>query len=207
MQTARRVAPGGPLIGGRHLDTTRDTKSTVKKKLCKGVMATGVAVGADTVPGRSAAGRLRVSKLRVRSKRVQRKEKKQKENKKRQDETKAEMGSSETGQHCRRVDCADERLLPRSVLGPANNCLNLSRRDASLSVITGVPDVFWSAMRATSGMTGGRWGRERCLWRAACSPAASGGSVNRLRVTGAHGQQLGGCRRCGAGSCSHVDAQ
>ena len=46
--------------------------------------------------------------------------------------------------------------LPRSVLGPASNCLNLSRRDASLSVMAGVPDVFWSAMRATSGMTGGR---------------------------------------------------
>lgn len=67
-----------------------------------------------------------------------------------------------------------ERALPRSVFGPANNCRNLSRRDASLSVMAGVPDVFWSAMRATSGMTGGLWGRERCRCRAACSPADSG---------------------------------
>lgn len=78
----------------------------------------------------------------------------------------------------------EEYLLPRSVLGPANNCLNLSRRDASLSVIAGVPDVFWSAMRATSGMTGGRWGRDRCLWRAACSPAASGGRTEETKDDG-----------------------
>ena len=71
----------------------------------------------------------------------------------------------------------DEYLLPRSVLGPASNCLNLSRRDASLSVMAGVPDVFWSAMRATKGMMGGRWGRDRCLWRPAPSPAASGGQI------------------------------
>lgn len=44
--------------------------------------------------------------------------------------------------------------------------------------MAGVPDVFWSAMRATSGMTGCRWGRDRCLWRAARSPAASGGRIS-----------------------------
>lgn len=70
-----------------------------------------------------------------------------------------------------------ENLLPRSVLGPASNCLNLSRRDASLSFMAGVPDVFWSAKRACSGMTADRWGRERCLWRAALSPAASNGQT------------------------------
>lgn len=70
-----------------------------------------------------------------------------------------------------------EHLLPRSVLGPASNCLNLSRRDASLSVMAGVPDVFWSAMRATSGMMGDWWGRDCCLWRAAHSPAASNGKI------------------------------
>lgn len=72
----------------------------------------------------------------------------------------------------------DEYLLPRSVFGPANNCLNLSKREASLSVMAGVPDVFWSAMRATSGMTG-LWGRDRCLWRATHSPASSGGQIKR----------------------------
>lgn len=50
--------------------------------------------------------------------------------------------------------------------------------------MAGVPDVFWSAMRATSGMTGGRWGRDLCLWSAARSPSASGGKeeIKHMKV-------------------------
>lgn len=49
--------------------------------------------------------------------------------------------------------------------------------------MAGVPDVFWSAMRATSGMMGGRWGRDLCLWRAARSPSSSGGRAE-MKGTG-----------------------
>lgn len=40
---------------------------------------------------------------------------------------------------------------PRSVLGPASSCLNLSNRDASLSVNAGVTEVLKSAIPLTKG--------------------------------------------------------
>lgn len=53
-------------------------------------------------------------------------------------------------------------LLPRSVLGLASSCLNLSSRLFSRTVMGGAPDAFWSEMRATSGMMG-RTGRDCCF--------------------------------------------
>lgn len=52
--------------------------------------------------------------------------------------------------------------VPRSVLGLASSCLNLSSRLFSRTVIGGAPDAFWSEMRATSGMMG-RTGRDCCF--------------------------------------------
>lgn len=74
--------------------------------------------------------------------------------------------------------------------------------------MAGVPDVFWSAMRATSGMTGGLWGRDRCLWRAACSPAASGETIKSCERakgylnTHTNKNKL---RPFSTGSCGHVE--
>lgn len=53
---------------------------------------------------------------------------------------------------------------PRSVLGLASSCLNLSSRVFSLTVMGGAPDAFWSEMRATRGMMG-RTGRDCCFCR------------------------------------------
>lgn len=64
------------------------------------------------------------------------------------------------------ADNSSEAVLPRSVLGLASSCLNLSSRLFSLTVMGGAPDAFWSEMRATSGMMG-RAGRVCCLRSAA----------------------------------------
>lgn len=44
-----------------------------------------------------------------------------------------------------------KKYSPRSVLGPASSCLNLSNRDASLSVNAGVTEALQSAIPLTKG--------------------------------------------------------
>lgn len=54
--------------------------------------------------------------------------------------------------------------VPRSVLGLASSCLNLSSRFFSRTVMGGAPEAFWSEMRATRGMMG-RTGSDCCFCR------------------------------------------
>ncbi len=54
--------------------------------------------------------------------------------------------------------------LPKSVLGLASSCLNLSNRVFSLTVMGGAPEEFWSEMRAINGMMG-RTGSDCCFCR------------------------------------------
>jgi len=68
--------------------------------------------------------------------------------------------------------------LPRSVLGLASSCLNLSSRLFSRTVMGGAPDAFWSDMRATSGMMG-RTGRDCCFCRL---ERTAGGHATILRI-------------------------
>lgn len=76
--------------------------------------------------------------------------------------------------------------LPRSVLGLASSCLNLSSRLFSRTVMGGAPDAFWSEMRATSGIMG-RTGRMCCFssmgqagkWK--CNKAMKGKCCDNLK--------------------------